>query len=99
MFGSTEDAKKQTLSKFPAEIVSLLADKGLNAEGSTLGDSKLPPELMEMVRNHFDADGDALPMTPEEARDHREKLMQERSAFGKYSQDEWQHQTYNFCEH
>lgn len=99
VLGSTEETKKQSMSKLPAEIVALLAEKGLNAEGATLGDSKLPPELMEMVRKHFEADGDALPMSPEEAKEHREKLMQERSAYARTAERGWQTHSYSFCEH
>lgn len=99
VFGSTKEAKDQSVAKLPAELVSLLTEKGFNAEGSMLGDSKLPPELMEMVRKHFEAEGDALPMSPEEAREHRRKLMEERSTFTKHSSEEWQSHSYSFCEH
>lgn len=59
-------------------------------------DNRLPPEVMEMVRRQR-----VLPealMTAEEAKEHRIKLMEERSAFVKKNDLEWKG-TYSFCEH
>lgn len=44
-----------------------------------LGAAKLPLELLDMVRTEV---REALPMAREEAKEHRLKLMQARSAFG-----------------
>lgn len=52
------------------ELITLLEEKGYVIEGSALGNSKLPPELIEMIRKHFKADRDALPISPEEVRNH-----------------------------
>jgi hypothetical protein len=59
---------------------------------------KLPVELNDMLRKHFDDEG-ALLMSQEEAKQHREKLMNVRSAFHVAADDEWHNHSYNFCEH
>lgn len=62
-------------------------------------EGKLPPELLEIVRKHLNVGGTSLPMTKEEAKEHRARLMQERSRFVKKAEDGWQQHSYNFCEH
>ncbi len=56
----------------------------------------MPAELREMVRKEL---GDALPMTREEAEEHRRKLMEERTAFQGKAREGWESVAYNFCEH
>jgi hypothetical protein len=51
-----------------------------------------------MVHDHFDGDGKLL-MNEAEAREHREKLMAERSAFHLEADDQWHVHSYSFCEH
>ena len=108
LLGTTPDARKEALAKLPAELVTLLREKGLNFDATKeemVGDvvmcenPKLPEELMEMVREYFDANGHAMPMSVEEAREHRAKLMRERSAFQQTAEDGWQNHKYSFCEH
>lgn len=101
LLGTTTDARKQALAKLPAELVAILQERALlTAEKITLSDNaKLPVELMELVRGYVDADGDTLPMGIEEAREHRLKLMEERSRHVKKAEEYWNSSTYNFCEH
>jgi hypothetical protein len=87
------------MSKIPADLVQLLREKGVNGLSGNEEQGKLPPELMEMVREHFDIDGDALPMSRVEAEMHREKIVEARSAFHGDADDQWQGHTYSFCEH
>ncbi|KAF2744937.1 hypothetical protein M011DRAFT_153165 [Sporormia fimetaria CBS 119925] len=98
-FGSTENEneRKQNLDKLPPEVASLLAEEGCDVKFSNLRESKLPPELMDMVKKYFDASLHSLPMSAEEASMHRERLMQERSAFAKAMESEWQRHSYGFC--
>jgi hypothetical protein len=98
VFGSTEKTRDAAIAKMPAELVTLLQGKGLSANISG-GEGTLPPELMEMVHQHFQADKDTLPMTTEEAKEHRRKLMEERSAFVRVAEEGWQQHSYSFCEH
>ncbi|KAM7195412.1 Protein of unknown function (DUF4246) domain containing protein [Rhypophila sp. PSN 637] len=56
--------------------------------------NRLPPEIMAMVRR--DAELDGL-MTLEEAKEHRLKLMAERSVFETKTATQWR--SFNFCEH
>jgi hypothetical protein len=90
--------RKEALEKMPADLVKLLAEHG--APGLTdERECKLPEELLEFVRSYLDEGGRPLPMTAEEANEHRVSLMRERSVFVKKSENEWKSQTYNFCEH
>lgn len=96
--------------EIPPEVMQLVLDKKsggtleegeaavvnkLTAESKT---SRLPPEILEMVRKDG-ADGGALEglMTVEEAKEHRIKLMDERSQFHEKSEQEWR--SFSFCEH
>jgi hypothetical protein len=90
-------------SVLPPEITQLLLERGLG--GSQLAEAmaakegkggKLPVELLEMVRKEL---GDALPMTREEAEEHRLKLMQARSSFQEEARGNWESVEYSFCEH
>lgn len=56
---------------------------------SATHEAKLPPELTEMAREYLGADPDALSMGVQEAREHRAKLMEARSAFVKTENWEW----------
>lgn len=96
-------ALKANDGTLPAEITQLLLERGLG--GSQLAEAmsakeakgaKLPVELMEMVRKEL---GDALPMTREEAEEHRLKLMQARSSFQEEARGNWESVEYSFCEH
>ncbi|KAH7355962.1 hypothetical protein BKA66DRAFT_574864 [Pyrenochaeta sp. MPI-SDFR-AT-0127] len=98
ILGSSTRAQEEALSKLPTELVALLAEKGFSS-AETSKDGKLPTELMEMVRGYFDESKEALPMSVEEAREHRASLMRERSAFQRTSESGWQQHSYSFCEH
>jgi hypothetical protein len=93
--------RREALAKLPSELVALL-----HAEGLTAGDAAvlaenftLPEEPLDMVRQYFEAERRHIPMSVEEARQHREKLTEERTAYVSQSEEEWISQTYNFCEH
>jgi hypothetical protein len=99
VFGTTLEAREAAFSKLPAELVALMKENGVDASISGSKGPKLPPELMEMVRTHFNSDAHTLPMGLEEAKEHRTKLMEGRSAFVKTAEAGWQEHTYSFCEH
>lgn len=81
-------------------MANILDAKAIVAETAAENrEGKLPLEIVEMVKEYFDVDGDRLPMTGVEAREHREALMGVRGAFRGHAIDEWYEQTYNFCEH
>ncbi|KAK4103558.1 hypothetical protein N658DRAFT_505238 [Parathielavia hyrcaniae] len=97
--------KGEGISNIPPEIAQLLAERGLG--GSQLTEAlaarqdgtlkaKLPAELLNMVRNEF---GEGLPMSREEAEEHRRKLMESRSAFEEDARENWESAEYSFCEH
>jgi hypothetical protein len=93
-------------ASLPAEILQLVAERGLGgdelaealATKAKSSESKLPAELLEMVRKEL-GDGPGLPMTRKEAEQHRLKLMAGRSAFVKQAQQNWEREQYSFCEH
>ena len=60
------------------------------------GVTKLPEEPTELVRAGLPSD--VLPMSLEEAKEHRLKLMAERSAHVKQSEAAWHAHSYSFCE-
>jgi hypothetical protein len=99
VFGNTPEAHEAGLSKLPAELVALMKEKGLDATISATSEAKLPQELMEITREYFNADGDTLPMTLKEAKEHRLMLMETRSAFVKTAEEGYQEHSYSFCEH
>lgn len=80
----------------PPEVVSLLQEHGAKLPESSR-DGKLPEELIAMIREMVPSG--ALPMSLDEAKEHRLKLMKERSNHVVQSEDAWQQQSYNFCEH
>ena len=98
LLGSNNRARGEALSKLPPELINLFAEKGF-ASVSAAREAQLPEELMDFVRKYFDDGKHSLPMSSEEASEHRKKLMRERSAFVQTSGKEWQRPSYNFCEH
>lgn len=90
VLGDTPEARKEALSKLPAELVAWMQDQGITVEDPEK-DIRLPQELFEMVRQYIDAEGNDLPMGIQEAAHHWTKLIEERRAFYK----EWRH----CCEH
>jgi hypothetical protein len=99
LLGTDPDSRKDALAKLPAEIVDLLQEKSLVSPEPVSENRKLPAGLSDIVREYFETDGQHMPMGVGEAKEHRKKLMQERSAFVKTSEKGWQDQTYSFCEH
>jgi hypothetical protein len=101
IFGTNKVSQVEAASKIPPEILVLIKDQLPTpaAEVPTRQPGSLPPEMMEMVRSYFDLDSDTLPMSLEEAKEHRLELMKERGAFVKLTKDSWNAHSYNFCEH
>jgi hypothetical protein len=99
VLGTDPVSRKSAIAKLPAEIVALLQEKTLLSPELISQNQTLPAELMEMVREYFKADGEHMPMGVDESKEHRKKLMEERSAFVETSGEGWQNQMYGFCEH
>ncbi|KAH7402048.1 hypothetical protein DE146DRAFT_452216 [Phaeosphaeria sp. MPI-PUGE-AT-0046c] len=100
LLGANAAARKEALENLPAELVTILQERGVvGSDGNDGKNAMLPEELMDMVRGFVDADGHALPMGLEEAQEHRLKLMAERSKHADASEENWESRTYNFCEH
>lgn len=95
-FGRSADSLRSAADKLPAEVLQLLGEKGVVLEDD--GSEKtfaLPPELLDVVRDQFSLDT----MSLQEARDHRLRLMEERTAHQGTAQETWARTTYSFCEH
>ncbi|KAJ4354947.1 hypothetical protein N0V95_003356 [Ascochyta clinopodiicola] len=86
----------ESTSELPHELVRLLQENDLQLPSST---DKVwtAEEVITFLRDKLPKD--ALPMTLEEAKEHRLNLMKERSAFGEISEAYWQTHEYGFCEH
>ncbi|EEU41574.1 uncharacterized protein NECHADRAFT_54318 [Fusarium vanettenii 77-13-4] len=85
--------------KVPRTIAEIVLDKTPSHPGLeevVKRGEPLPAELMEMVRDNV---GDPVPMSLQEAKEHRLRLMEARSAFQKVARNEWQNVGYSFCEH
>ncbi|KAL1872039.1 hypothetical protein Daus18300_004408 [Diaporthe australafricana] len=94
VFGKPEDNRTSATSHLPAEMVQLLREKGVAVPeiGSM---ASLPPELLDIVRAGFD-----LPtLSSEEAKEHRLRLMEERTVGHEEALSYRQQSTYSFCEH
>ncbi|KAH8897403.1 hypothetical protein GQ53DRAFT_887855 [Thozetella sp. PMI_491] len=111
-FGATPAARAARLAKLPAEVAAVLREKGIGSASASATDpvaasreampaAKLPAELMNMIYRLCDEDGPgtAVPMSAEEAREHRLELMQARSRFDAAAEKWWHQHSYNFCEH
>ncbi|KAI1078347.1 hypothetical protein F5B20DRAFT_547833 [Whalleya microplaca] len=89
-----------TAGNMPAEIVQLLREHGgrSSLEGMELQpkEARLPPEILDMVRADY---GGLRLMSREEAKKHREDLMEVRSTFHENSIKTWEMVEYSFCEH
>ncbi|KAK3386423.1 hypothetical protein B0H63DRAFT_467769 [Podospora didyma] len=100
-FGDFNKTKDSTM---PPEVAHLLVERGLGGGlgeaivAGKLGGAKLPAEVLDMVRSEIGND-DGLPMTREEAEEHRRKLMEERSAFQGEASRRLEGVEYSFCEH
>jgi len=83
LLGTTPSARKEALSKLPVELVTLLRERSLISEDEVMPsqNAKLPEELMDIVRKHFDTVEKEMPIGIKEAREHRANLMRERGAF------------------
>ena len=79
IFGSSESAQQDALEELPPDIVELLVELGWPGLTNNR-ECRLPEELMDFVRAYLKQDKFALPMTVQEANEHRLNLMRERSA-------------------
>lgn len=100
ILGKSDESRASALSNLPFEIALILKEKGVDIE-SNAGEErpKLPIELREMVSAHLNAEGGNLLMSEQEAKMHREKLMEVRGAFHDAADEGWHQHSYSFCEH
>jgi hypothetical protein len=102
--GSVDRKEDDSPAGVPPEITQLMLERGVVgdqladalAAGAESMERKLPPELLNMIRDEL---RDGLLMGREEAEGHRLQLMKERSAFHVEAEDKWSEAEYSFCEH
>ncbi|KAK4039740.1 hypothetical protein C8A01DRAFT_36276 [Parachaetomium inaequale] len=101
-FGGLTNKQSGASSSLPPEIAQLLAEKGFGGDklaealaAGQLAEPKLPPELLSIVRKEF---GDGLPMSREEAEEHRLKMKDYLEAFHGQALWNWKSVEYNFYE-
>ena len=83
-------------TNLPPEVVRLLQERGAQMPISSI-ESKLPEEMLAMIQEHVPKE--SLPMSLEEAKEYRLKLMEERGIHQTRAEDSWRGHTYGFCEH
>ncbi|KAF9774553.1 hypothetical protein IL306_007417 [Fusarium sp. DS 682] len=91
---------EKNATNVPNTIAKLVSDgepehPGLKAAAES--GNPLPKELMDMVEN--EADEFVMPMSLEEAKEHRLKLMDERTSYQRDAEVKWSDIQYSFCEH
>ncbi|KAJ2988381.1 hypothetical protein NUW58_g4004 [Xylaria curta] len=97
VFGRSVESQQASLARLPADLTQLLGEQGWIDEGHlSRPQGKLPPEPLNIVRMHL---GEAPTMSDGDARDHRLKLMDERTTFHDTVDQAWLGHSYNFCEH
>ncbi|KAH6891529.1 hypothetical protein B0T10DRAFT_485424 [Thelonectria olida] len=97
-FGNLDESNAE---KVPPAIAELLLSKVRNhpgLEAAVKGGRPLPAEILAMVQEEF-ANGNEMPMSWEEAKEHRLKLMDVRTAVQDGVAEGWEGVTYSFCEH
>lgn len=87
-------------TKVPNAVAKLVAEgepehPGLKA--AVESGKPLPAELVSMVE--AEADDSIMPMSLEEAKEHRLKLMDERTRYQRDAEEKWSAIQYSFCEH
>ncbi|KAI6351414.1 hypothetical protein MCOR25_009950 [Pyricularia grisea] len=87
----------EMVAKLPSDVLKVLKRHSSGNGKGNGGFSQLPPEIVAMIMEHLKLE--ALPMGEEEAKEHRLKVMEIRSAFEKNVDSAWHHRTYSFCEH
>lgn len=98
-FGESAESQKSAGDKLPADLVTLLQEKGMGLEGGSGregGARRLPQQPLGFVRDELK---DLGIMSLDEARDHRLELMKERSTKTEHDQELLNRESYNFCEH
>ncbi|TLD32804.1 hypothetical protein PspLS_00257 [Pyricularia sp. CBS 133598] len=87
----------EMVAKLPLDVVEVLLQRGVGPGTGNEGFNQLPPEIITMITEHLKVEG--IPMGEEEAKQHRLKVMEIRSAFEENAESGWQSRTYGFCEH
>lgn len=93
-FGETKDSRASAASQLPPHVVQIFREKGIALPDSG-SKAKLPPELLDMVDEEFDLSTLSL----EQAKEHRLKLMEDRTARRREALETWNQTTYDFGEH
>ncbi|KAM0544342.1 hypothetical protein ACHAPJ_011878 [Fusarium lateritium] len=96
-FGNLNKDNAENIPHAIAQLVSEAAPGHSGLEAAVRGGKPLPTELMSMVQT--EAGTTAVPMSLDEAKEHRLKLMDERSRYQGEMRDTWDRNTYSFCEH
>ncbi|KAF4965724.1 hypothetical protein FSARC_6507 [Fusarium sarcochroum] len=96
-FGNLNSDNAENVPHAIAQLVSEAAPGHTGLEAAVQSGKPLPTELMGMVQT--EAGKAAVPMSLEEAKEHRLKLMDERSRYQGEARDNWSKNSYSFCEH
>jgi hypothetical protein len=103
VLGSTKESPAgSSASRIPPELTQLMAERTdiealrqAASAASAQTSFSLPPELLDMVRKEMSLPG----MSAQEAAEHRQRLMDERTTISSKVEDGWFQESYSFCEH
>ncbi|KAF4443980.1 hypothetical protein F53441_11275 [Fusarium austroafricanum] len=98
-FGNLEEKNANKVPRTLAKMMSEVAPDhdGLKAAVSAGSGKSLPKELIDMVE--AETGNLAIPMSLDEAKEHRLKLMDERTRYERTAETKWSKVQYSFCEH
>ncbi|KAG5744564.1 hypothetical protein H9Q69_011576 [Fusarium xylarioides] len=96
-FGGMDEESAKNIPNAVAKLVSGGEPGHSNLKAAAESGNPLPEELVSMVQT--EADEATMPMSLEEAKEHRLKLMDERTSYQRDAEQSWSGIQYSFCEH
>lgn len=96
-FGGLNEESAKNVPNAVAKLVSGEEREHAGLKAAAESGNPLPEELVNMVQT--EADEATLPMSLEEAKEHRLKLMDERTSYQRDAEQSWSSIQYSFCEH
>lgn len=96
-FGGLNEGSAKNVPNAVAKLVSEGEPEHAALKAAAESGNPLPEELVNMVET--EADESTMPMSLEEAKEHRLKLMDERTSYQRDAEQSWSGIQYSFCEH
>ncbi|KAF5680281.1 hypothetical protein FDENT_8484 [Fusarium denticulatum] len=94
-FGGMDEESAKNIPNAVAKLVSGGEQEPAGLKAAAESGNPLPEELVNMVQT--EADEASMPMSLEEAKEHRLKLMDERTSYQRDAEQSWSGIQYSFC--